>query len=84
MNYSIMWSPQASHLLRNLQNSVAERILGKLDEIKENPFRYLASYEGRGYKLRIGDYRLLIDLDFKNKILLIRVLDKRGRIYKKD
>ena len=43
----------------------------KLEEIKENPFRYLEHYEGIYYKLRIGDYRALIDMDFKKKILII-------------
>ncbi|HLA23295.1 MAG TPA: hypothetical protein VJZ93_02045 [Candidatus Nanoarchaeia archaeon] len=33
-------------------------------------------------KLRIGDYRALIDIDFENKILIIQVFDKRGKIYK--
>ena len=39
-------------------------------------------YEGDYYKLRIGDYRALINIDFENKILKIEVIDKRGRIYK--
>ena len=33
-------------------------------------------------KLRIGDYRALIDIDFENKVLIIQVFDKRGKIYK--
>jgi len=41
----------------------------------------LEHYEGQGYKLRIGDYRALIDVDNQRKILFVRVFDKRGRIY---
>ena len=33
-------------------------------------------------KLRIGDYRALIDIDFENKVLIIQVFVKRGKIYK--
>ena len=58
------------------------RIWNKTQELKENPFHYLEHYEGDGYKFRIGDYRALIDVDTENRILVIRVLDKRGRIYK--
>ncbi|MEK6924670.1 MAG: hypothetical protein AABW71_00345 [Nanoarchaeota archaeon] len=47
-----------------------------------DPFRFLEHFEGEDYKLRIGDYRMLIDIDFKRKILFVRVFDKRGRIYK--
>ncbi|MBI3051855.1 hypothetical protein HYY74_05355 [Candidatus Woesearchaeota archaeon] len=50
--------------------------MGKLDKVAVNPFRYLEHYEGADvYKLRIGEHRMLIDVDFKNKVLKIRVLD---------
>jgi len=83
MSYSIEWDQKAFKFLDKLQKDLGLRILDKLEEIKENPFRYLEHYEGEGYKLRIGDYRALIDVDSKKRILFVRVLDKRGRIYKK-
>lgn len=83
MSYSIKWGLQPLDFFGGLQENISKRILKKLDEVKENPFRYLEHYESsRGYKLRIGDYRMIIDVDFPNKILFIRVFDKRGRIYK--
>ncbi|MBI3050828.1 hypothetical protein HYY74_00035 [Candidatus Woesearchaeota archaeon] len=58
--------------------------MGKLDKVAVNPFRYLEHYEGAEvYKLRIGDYRMLIDVDFTNKVLKIRVLDHRSRVYER-
>ena len=83
MNYSLEWDDGAYKFLNRLPQNIAERIVKKLEEIKENPFRYFEHYEGKHYKLRIGDYRALIDVDFKNKILTVQVLDKRGRIYKR-
>ena len=84
MNYSIEWDDKAYNFLGKLPKNIYERILKKLDEVKENPFRYLEHYEGdKLYKLRIGDYRALIDIDFQKKILTIQILDKRGRIYKR-
>jgi len=84
MSYSIEWDPKPFKFLNKLPKEVAMRILRKLDSVKENPFRYLEHYEGEDvYKLRIGDYRMLIDIDFENKILTIQVFDKRGRIYKR-
>ena len=82
MTYSVEWDSKAFDFLNKLQKDVAGRILKKIDEIKGNPFRFLEHYEGKGYKIRIGDYRALVDIDIKNKILTIQVLDKRGRIYK--
>lgn len=85
MNYAIEWSSQALSFLDGLQKDIAERILRKFDDVKENPFRYLKHYWGyEGYKLRIGDYRALIDIDFQNKILFIRMLDKNQGFIKND
>ena len=83
MAFDIEWQPNARKFLRKLSSDIAKRIVKKIKEIEENPFHYLEHYEGDGYKFRIGDYRLLIDVDFENKILKIRVLDKRGRVYKR-
>ncbi len=83
MTYLVKWHPQAFKFLDKLPKQNSERILKKLDDVKEDPFRFLEHYEGEYYKLRIGDYRLLIDIDFDRMILWIRVLDKRGRIYKR-
>jgi mRNA interferase RelE/StbE len=82
MNYSLKLDKNADKFLNGLPQNIAERIVRKLDEVKENPFRYLEHYEGKHYKLRIGNYRALIDIDFEKKVLFIRVIDKRGRIYK--
>jgi mRNA interferase RelE/StbE len=83
MSFSIEWDKNSSKFLYKLEKQIAKRILEKLDEVKENPFRYLEHYEGQGYKLRIGAYRMLIDVNKDSKILTIQVFDKRDRIYKK-
>ena len=80
--YSIKWSSQASSFVNSLQKGVGQRILNKLDEVAENPSRYLEHYEGQGSKIRIGDFRALVDIDNQRKIILVRVFDKRGRVYK--
>lgn len=82
MNYTIEWASSAVKDLERLPLDVQKRVIVKLDSITENPFRFLEHFEGEYYKLRIGEYRVLIDLDFDNKKIVIQVLDKRGRIYK--
>ena len=82
MSYSVEWHPKTSKFLKKLPSDISARIVLKVKEVREDPFRFLEHYEGKNYyKLRVGDYRLLIDVDFKNKILLIQVIDHRGRIY---
>ncbi|MBI5803985.1 type II toxin-antitoxin system RelE/ParE family toxin [Candidatus Pacearchaeota archaeon] len=83
MNYSVQVDKKAQGFLDKLPQDIALRIVNKLEQIKENPFHFLEHYEGEYYKLRIGDYRALMDIDFQRKIIWVRVIDKRGRIYKR-
>ena len=83
MTFKVEFSNQATNFIRRLSDNIKERIKKKFKEILENPFRYLEHFEGEDcYKIRIGDYRGLIDVDFNRNILFVRVFDKRGRIYK--
>jgi len=82
--YYVKWHPKARGRLRKLPKDVSSRIVKRVKEVKEDPFYYLEHYEGGDvYKLRIGDYRALIDVDFSNKILKVRVVGHRKNIYKR-
>ena len=87
---------QAAHasveaVLKSDQKTIKEwrsegmaKIVLKVKEVQEDPFRFLEHYEGKDYyKLRVGDYRLLIDIDFKNKVLLVQVIGHRSNIYER-
>ena len=84
MTFTIEWHPQAYRVLRKLPQQTVRRILLKLDFVAKEPFCYLEHYEGKAvYKLRIGTYRLLVDVNLQNNLLLIQLIDKRGRVYKR-
>ena len=84
MNFSIVWSPKANGNLERLEQQIAQRIIAKIELVKEDPFRYLEHFEGENvYKLRIGDYRLLVELDLTQNLIVIRFLDHRKRVYKR-
>lgn len=82
MTYKIEFSNQATKFIRKLQKDIKERVKSKFRDVSQDPFRYLEHYEGDSYyKLRIGGFRALIDIDSARNILFARVFDKRGRIY---
>jgi len=84
MTYSVRWHPKVRRHLGKLPKEVSSRIVERVKETKEDPFHYLEHYEGEKlYKLRIGDYRALIDVDFPNKILKVQVVGHRRNIYKR-
>lgn len=82
MSFSIEWDKNVINYLSKLPKNISERIFRKVESIRENPFHFLDPYEGKYYKLRIGDYRALIDINFEEKILVVQFLDKRARVYK--
>lgn len=55
-----------------------------MNSIKDNPYRFVEHYEGLSYfKLRIGDYRALLDINPSFKLIEVRVVGHRSNIYKK-
>ena len=81
MSYSIKWNPGA---LDRIPREMLSRVIKKVESILDDPFRYLEHYESEEvYKLRIGDYRALIEIDFTHQILKIRIVDHRHRVYKR-
>jgi len=80
--YSIQIEKNAEDFLKRLQKKDAEIILNKIYSIRENPFRYLKRLQGEKlWRLRIGDYRAIVDVIISmNKIIVIRI-GHRKNIY---
>ena len=84
MSYEVKLHLKVSKFLEKLDKKLNERIKKKLRLLKENPFHHLEHYEGENYyKLRIGSYRALVDIDTEERKVFVRILDHRGRIYKR-
>lgn len=84
MTFNVKLSSQATRFLKKQDKHIADRINDSLKKLASDPFLYVEHFEGKDYyKFRIGDYRALIDIDTKNKIVLIRILEHRSIIYKR-
>lgn len=82
--YNIIFEKQAIDFLDKLENDLKRRIWNKIQQCKENPFHFLQHLEEiQGYKLRVGDYRVIIDADIVNNILKILKIGHRKNIYEK-
>ena len=82
--YSIQIEKNAEEFLKKLQKKEAEIILNKIYSIKENPYRFLKRLQGEKlWRLRIGDYRAIVDVIISmNKIIVVRISHRKD-IYKK-
>ena len=81
--YKIVFSDTAFRKFKKLEKNTQNRITSVLERIKIRPTYFLKKLVGLPYfRLRVGDYRILIDVDFKNKILYILEVGHRKNIYK--
>jgi mRNA interferase RelE/StbE len=82
--YEILFAKTARDELEKLENSMQKRIVGVLERIRIRPESYLKRLTGVPYfRLRVGDYRLILDLQKDKLIILVVMLGHRKNIYDK-
>ena len=83
MTYEIRWDKKAREFLQKQDKALAQRIVNKVGEVANDPSFYLEPLTKiKAYKLRVGDYRIIIYADWGHKTLFILLIDHRKRIYK--
>ena len=80
--YSIHIEEGAEKFLKKLNKQDAKLIFKKIYSIRDNPFRFLKRLQGEKlWRLRIGDYRAIIDVIVSyNKVIVLRI-GHRKNIY---
>jgi len=82
--YSIEFTELAEKQFGKLDKEIQERIVKALERIRIRPEAYLEKLVGEsGYKFRVGDYRLFIDLDGEKFTVLVLKMGHRKNFYKK-
>ena len=82
--YEIIFSRKAKKQLFKLERTIQEKIIFALERIRIRPEDYLTKLIGDpGYKLRVGDYRVIMDIDKTNLLVLVIKIGHRKDIYKK-
>ena len=84
MNYSLIFDENAINQLNKFPKELKERIFKKIQSTKENPHRFFEKLTGKSeYKLRVGDYRVIADINDKEIQILVLYLGHRRNVYKK-
>jgi mRNA-degrading endonuclease RelE of RelBE toxin-antitoxin system len=82
--YGIIFDKKATEFLNRTEYKMKERIFKKILSTKEKPFRYFERLTNRNeYKLRVGHYRIIADIDTNSKIIKIRLIMHRKNVYKR-
>lgn len=80
--YSVLITERAQKDLKSLNNEIKKRILDKIKFMAKDPINYskkLVNSRIGEYRFRIGDYRVIFDID-NNNIVVLRI-GHRKNIY---
>ena len=84
MTYEILFSDKALKHLKKMERDIQERVITVLERIRIKPEKYVTKLVGDpGYKLRVGDYRVIMDIDSKKLQILVLKVGHRKNIYGK-
>lgn len=84
MTYEIIFSYKALTQLKKLEHKIQERIIKSLERIRIRPEAYVTKLVGDpGYRLRVGDYRVIMDIDNEKLHILVIKIGHRKNIYQK-
>ena len=82
--YRIVIPDNVERQLRKLDKTIQERIFAVLERIKIRPEDFVEKLVGEpGYKLRVGDYRIMLDILHKDIVIILLEVGHRKNMYKK-
>ncbi|MEK6823465.1 MAG: type II toxin-antitoxin system RelE/ParE family toxin [Nanoarchaeota archaeon] len=85
--HALEFSNQAKKFLKKLDQHIFDRIIKRLENLRQEPVPSDAKFISRDengekiFRYRIGEYRALYKLKEKEKVILISKIDKRPRVY---
>ena len=83
--FSVDYSKQAEKFLEKAEKSLLKRLLKKMEDLRSDPHpresKMVQGYKEKLFRVRVGDYRILYEVDYmKNKIGVVKI-DDRPRVY---
>ena len=84
--YRVLFTKSADKALRKLPRNVVQRIRRSLDDLAANPYAehldVTKLHNRPGYRLRVGDWRVIYEIENDELIILVLRIGSRGEIYR--
>jgi mRNA interferase RelE/StbE len=84
--YKINFTKQAYKSLRRVPRDIVDRMRDRLDQIAQDPYVQYANVtklqNRSGYRLRVGDWRVIYDLQDEELVILVLKVGPRGDVYR--
>jgi len=84
-SYNVSFKPSVVKDLRHLPKPVVARILESIESLKTDPFpRQAIKLSGaeRLYRIRMGEYRIVYEIDIRAKQLMVHYVRHRREVYR--
>ena len=81
MTYSVLLDPRAARPLKKLQRSIGGRIRTALAELEKNPEAGEHLKASQYWKLRVGDYRAIYEIDEASRRVIGVYVGHRKNVY---
>lgn len=83
-NYKVDITNSAQKEIKNLDSQIIKRIVEKLKSLEESPFPagYKKLIARNGYRIRVGDYRIIYDVIELEKIVRVYKIRHRKDVYR--
>ena len=80
MKYRVLWTRSALNDLKKLSTNDSRRVLEKVEDIVDDPFRYVKKLRGLPfYSLRVGKYRVILVLDIEKHNIYVVAIEHRKK-----
>ncbi len=84
MSYEIIFTDTSRKQFKKLEKDIQERTIKALERIRIRPEAHIKKLVGDpGYRLRVGEYRIILDIEKEKLIILVIKIGHRKNIYKK-
>ena len=84
MTWEVIWSEKSVKQLERIDKKNAQKIHDSVSACVEDPFRAVIRLTNSPfYRIRVGNYRVILDLQQSKMIIFVVETDHREKIYKK-
>lgn len=81
MSYAILLHPKANDFLKNSEKNLKHRLKQKIKELRSNPKKGKKLKHSDFYRLRIGEYHIIYELDIPEKRVSVLYIGHRKNVY---
>ncbi len=84
MSYKVILEDRAQKQFMSLAKLIRQQISQSFEDLEENPYHegVVELYKFKGYRTKVGDYRILFTVDDDKKEVVVYRVKHRSQVYK--